>query len=475
MAGDNYYFYDLETFGLDPKLPLIAQFAGIRTDANFNIIEEPTVLYCKISPEVVPSPVACAVTGILPSTTSNQGIKESDFAQRIFSVMSQQNTCVMGYNSLKFDDEFVRFLFYRNFLDPYQREYANGNSRWDLLPVVRAMWLLRPDGINWPQDKEGKVSLKLDKLAPSNNINHINAHDAKADVIATIELAKLLKAAQPRLFNYLFDLKDKHILRKICANQQPLLHISSTYGILNNYCGLILPLFTHPKLTNQFAVIKLSNLKDLDDLFNADIQDLLEYLKFDPNHKSPLYWIKLNQCPVVVPVRSLSSQRYAELDIDVDKQTKISKSILQNKDFMQRIQTAISTYKLDYTASTNVVPTPESQLYSGGFMSFTDKKVASEVPHSPAIKLSDLQSRFSEQRFRDLMLHYRARNFPDSLSEAEQEYWRGHCDTVIKSQESMFIKELEQVKNEMPNNSRLLPELNDYLEYFLETPATKLK
>ncbi|HIW07724.1 MAG TPA: exodeoxyribonuclease I, partial [Candidatus Ignatzschineria merdigallinarum] len=200
-----FFFYDLETFGLNPKEDRIAQFAGIRTDSDFNIIGDPINIYCQPPEDYIPDPESILITGITPEEAREKGLPEAQFAARIHEEFSQPNTCILGYNSIRFDDEMIRYLFYRNFIDPYTYSWQNGNSRWDLLDVVRATHAFRPEGIEWPIDDAGVVSLKLENLSKTNRLEHEKAHDALSDVYATIGMAKLIKTQQPRLFDYYFN------------------------------------------------------------------------------------------------------------------------------------------------------------------------------------------------------------------------------------------------------------------------------
>jgi exodeoxyribonuclease-1 len=198
-----FYFHDYETFGISPAKDRPAQFAGIRTDADFNLIGEPLVVYCKPPADYLPDPEACLITGITPQKAMKDGLCEADFIRQIHEQFATPNTCVLGYNSIRFDDEVTRYTLYRNFYDPYAYAWQNGNSRWDILDMLRACYALRPEGIEWAFDEEGKPSFRLEKLTVTNGVAHANAHDALSDVLATIEMAKRVKKAQPKLFGYL--------------------------------------------------------------------------------------------------------------------------------------------------------------------------------------------------------------------------------------------------------------------------------
>lgn len=141
-------------------------------------------------------------------------------------------TCIVGYNNVRFDDEVTRNIFYRNFYDPYAWSWQHDNSRWDLLDVMRACYALRPEGITWPENDEGLPSFRLEHLTVANGIEHQNAHDAMADVYATIAMAKLVKTRQPRLFDYLYSHRNKRKLATLIdvPQMKPLVHVSGMFG-----------------------------------------------------------------------------------------------------------------------------------------------------------------------------------------------------------------------------------------------------
>ncbi|HAS50199.1 MAG TPA: exodeoxyribonuclease I, partial [Gammaproteobacteria bacterium] len=213
MSGNSIYWYDFETFGRDPRRTRASQFAGIRTDEDLNIISEPLVFYCKPADDFLPDPMACLITGISPQKALQEGVCESEFIQRIEREFSQPGTCVAGYNSIRFDDELTRQLLYRNFYDPYEREWKNGNSRWDIIDMLRLCAATRSEGIVWPQREDGSTSFRLEQLTAANGIEHADAHDALSDVIATIEMAKLVRQQQPKLYEYVYKLRNKRAVQ----------------------------------------------------------------------------------------------------------------------------------------------------------------------------------------------------------------------------------------------------------------------
>lgn len=209
MAPHTFLWHDYETFGLDTRRDRPAQFAGIRTDAELNEIGEPLMIYCQPASDYLPDPGSCLLTGITPQHCLQHGVAEHAFAAQIEQALAQPGTIGVGYNTIRFDDEVTRHLFWRNLIDPYGREWQNDCGRWDLLDVVRMVYALRPDGIEWPVKSDGKTSFKLGDLALANGLAHEAAHDALSDVRATIALARLIKSAKPKLFDFCLELHKK--------------------------------------------------------------------------------------------------------------------------------------------------------------------------------------------------------------------------------------------------------------------------
>jgi exodeoxyribonuclease-1 len=164
VSGTSFYWHDYETFGADPSRDRPVQFAGLRTDAELNVVGESLVIYSRPADDYLPHPQACLVTGISPQLALQQGVPEAEFIRQIHEELALPGTCGVGYNSLRFDDEVTRYTLYRNFYDPYAREWQNGNSRWDIIDMVRATCALRPEGIEWPLREDGLPSFRLEDL-----------------------------------------------------------------------------------------------------------------------------------------------------------------------------------------------------------------------------------------------------------------------------------------------------------------------
>ena len=267
-----FYWYDYETFGLSPKVQRIAQFAGIRTDENLNILEE-HMFYCKPTHDSLPAPEACAVTGITPQLCEEKGYVEHDFIKKIHAEFSTPETCIVGYNSIAFDDEYTRHTLFRNFLDPYSWHWQNGNSRWDILNVARFCYAHKESGsLNWVKNEKNRPIFKLDNLAPANNIEHSNAHDAMADVRATIGIASIIKKTQPRFFEYALSLRNKKEVEKLVKLFYPMLLTSSSFGYKSSFTRLVTAICYHPDYSDRAIVFNLN--QDPEMLLELDVDEL---------------------------------------------------------------------------------------------------------------------------------------------------------------------------------------------------------
>lgn len=420
----SFYFYDFETWGADPKRDRPAQFAGIRTDLDLNIIAEPDMWYCQLANDYLPHPQAALITGLTPQLCNKKGFTETEFMQRILTRFNQPNTCVLGYNSLRFDDEVTRYSLYRNFYEPYGREWQQGNSRWDLIDVVRACYALRPTGINWPVKDDGSPSFKLEDLTQANAIAHANAHDALADVYATIAIAKLIKEQQPKLFHYLFALRKKQNASELIdvAGLTPLVHVSSKFPAIQGCVSWIVPLAFHP--TNKNAVICYNLQYDPTPLLTEELSTLAAKLYqktadlAEGEQRLGLKLVHLNKCPVLANAKTLTVERATELGIDRD-------TCLRHLDWFKQHrqvqQTVIELYQLpsEYPTETN----PDYQLYNG-FVSDADKQKMLQLHQQDPLTLATQPPVFNDERLNRLLFLYRARNYPLTLTDKELQKWQ---------------------------------------------------
>ncbi|WP_318484395.1 exodeoxyribonuclease I [Photobacterium leiognathi] len=460
------YWIDYETFGASPANDRPCQFAGVRTDMDMNIIGEPLVIYCKPPADYLPSPEACLITGITPQEAMEKGLSEPEFIEAIHAELSKPNTCVIGYNNVRFDDEVTRYTLYRNFFDPYGWAWQNGNSRWDLLDIMRTCYALRPDGLNWPLDDEGRPSFKLEKLSVQNGIDHANAHDAMADVYATIELAKIVKTNQPKLFDYLFDLRHKRKLQDLVdiVNLTPLVHISGMFGTDCGNTSWIVPLAWHPD--NKNAVITVNLALDPTPLIELDADQLRERLytkRIDlaPDELPvPIKEVHLNKCPVLAPAKTLKAEDAARLGIDREQCLKHLALIKQHPEIREKVLEMFSV-KREYDANDNV----DAMLYDG-FFSTADRSTMDIIRETPADQLGSLEINVDDKRIKPLLFRYRARNFPMTLSYEEQVRWKHHCQDFFEANMPKYMENFEAVAYEYEsdeNKMKILKSLYDYV------------
>jgi exodeoxyribonuclease-1 len=436
MAGDvttaSIYWHDYEAFGADARRDRASQFAGVRTDLDLNEIDEPLVIYCQPAVDMLPHPQACLITGITPQLARQRGLPEAEFIRQIHQQFVQPQTCGAGYNSIRFDDELTRQLLYRNFHDAYEREWKNGNSRWDIIDVVRLCYALRPEGIVWPQNDEGVVSFRLEALSAANGISHQDAHDALSDVRATIALAKLIKTHQPRLFDYAFSLRSKHRVNELVdvTAHTPVLHVSSMYPARLGCLALTLPLAAHPVDSNGILLYDLRH--DPSPWLDMTSEQLRQSLfksreeMTDDEQRLPVKVMHANRCPMLVSPSALTADRAEQLQIDMGQAREHWQRIVARADFMDRIVEAFAA-RPDFAAPSD----PDFMLYSGGFFSAADKRVMARVrqmsPHELAAESAQLVSAFGDSRLPDMLFRYRARNYPQSLTPTEQQAWRDFC------------------------------------------------
>lgn len=427
MTGRTFYWHDYETFGIDPRRDRPVQFAGIRTDYDFNVVGDPLVIYCKPTLDYLPDPVACLITGITPQIAEAKGICEAEFIEAISREISQPNTCTLGYNNIRFDDEVTRNTLYRNLYDPYQREWQNGNSRWDLIDVVRTAYALRPGGIEWPVNEDGLVTFRLEELTKVNGIEHAKAHDALSDVYATIAVAKLVRDAQPKLYKFLFDNRVKsaanHLLQ--LGSFKPVVHISGKYAVRNHCMAVVLPICRHPTNTNGVVVYDLCS--DPDALISLSVDEIKQRIFTATKDlpagvdRIPLKTVHVNKSPVLTPIAVIRPDDAVRLNLDIDLCYRHIDKIRNASNILEKISRVFET---DFPESD---ADPDLMIYSGGFFSDSDKKTMEKVHKTLPEGLASLRLNFSDPRLPEMFFRYRARNYLETLNDKERERWMKDC------------------------------------------------
>lgn len=437
MSEITLLWHDYETWGLNPRSDRPAQFAAVRTNLELEEIGEPLVLWCRLASDALPDPRAVLLTGISPQEAAGKGLNEAEFFRRIEAELARPGTCGVGYNSLRFDDEVTRFGFYRNFLDPYAREWQHGCSRWDIIDLLRTAHALRPEGINWPE-LNGCVSFRLDLLAAANGIEH-DAHEALSDVRATLELARLLRRLQPRLYDYCFNLRQKSEAAKLLdlSRKDIVLHVSGMYLAAKGCIAPVMPLLQHPRNKSEIIVYDLRQPPQM--LLSMTPEEMAENLyarsEEQPEgfERLPLKGAHVNKSPVLAPLNTLRPELAERWQIDLRLAERHREQILADKTLSRRLA-ALYQQKPDLPP-----PDADAALYEG-MISDADRRLCDESLTKTPAQLAAWQPPFADERLQTLYFRFRARNWPESLNAKEQAQWRHFCEARLL--EGQFGNEL---------------------------------
>jgi exodeoxyribonuclease-1 len=435
--GTTFYWHDYETFGVDPSVDRPSQFAGLRTDENLNPIGEPLVIYCQPQKDLLPAPMACLVTGITPQHAMEQGLPEPEFMAQIHEQLAMPGTCGVGYNSVRFDDEVTRYSLYRNFYDPYQREWKNGNSRWDIIDMLRLCRALRPEGIEWPDHEPGRPRFKLEDLTRDKGIAHEAAHDALSDVTATIAMAKLIKQKQPRLFEYVVNHRSKTAVAEMLnlKERKPFFHISGMLSKDHLYGAVMMPLAMHP--TNSNGVICVDLSASPEPLIELDVEQIqrLVFTSADQlaegEERIPLKVIHLNKVPVVTTHKLVDEAAAKRLKINMQRCQHHWQRLIQ-LDLASKVQLVFA--EKPFPAR----PEAEQQLYAG-FIPNQDRALLDEVRRATLDDFKQQSFHFSDSRYNQLLFSYRARYFAQSLTAEEQKIWFDSCKWRLTDENSGYL------------------------------------
>ncbi|WP_313493008.1 exodeoxyribonuclease I [Stenotrophomonas sp.] len=478
--AESFLFYDLETFGQDPRRTRIAQFAAVRTDANLKIIDEPVSFYVKPADDLLPSPVATLITGITPQHALAEGVSEAEAFARINELMSKPQTCTLGYNTLRFDDEFVRYGLFRNFHDPYEREWRSGNSRWDLLDMLRLVHALRPDGINWPTREDGATSFKLEHLALANDVRQGDAHEALSDVHATIGMARRFREAQPRMWDYALRLRDKRYVGSLLdvVAMEPVLHISMRYPASRLCAAPVLPLARHPHINNRVIVFDLEG--DIEPLLELSVEEITARLYTraadlpEGQQRIPLKEVHLNKVPALVAWNHLREADFQRLAIDpAAVEAKAEKLRALGPQLAEKARQVFARERV------NDGPIDADASLYDGFLAEGDKGLLSKVRTAPPEALAELEQRFRDPRLPELLFRYRARNHPQTLDATARSRWDAYRQqrftTPGMAEQTLpeYIAQIAQLREEHkdnPDSLALLDALDQWRHSLQDTP-----
>ncbi len=449
-SAQTFFFYDLETSGLNPREDRPMQFAGIRTDMDLNQIGNPVNILIKLSEDILPSPQAVMVTKITPQSTLMDGFTEAEFCKYIMDEIFTPGTIAIGYNSVRFDDEFMRYTFWRTFYDPYEWQWKDGRSKWDLLDVVRMTRALRSEGINWPVTEDGKATNRLELITKENNITHEHAHDALSDVEALISVTKLIKEKQPQLYDWLLKMRDKKAVQKLINLEKPTPFVYSS--------GRYSSEFEKTTVAYPIAPAKNGNVLVFDLRQNLDELLAQEEPKYFPTVKE----LKYNHCPAVAPLGVLEQGNgWQKIKLDKTQIEQNLKSLLAHPDFVERMRTE-NENREEFPPAVD----PESALYDG-FLDDSDRTRCAAVRRATINELADFHPDFHDPRLPDLLLHYKARNFAETLSESEHAEWEQYRMERIKARQNSYIKAIQEIAASPNVDSYVLEELQLWYQSLL--------
>jgi exodeoxyribonuclease-1 len=454
-----FLWHDYETFGAQPMVDRPAQFAALRTDMDLQPLEDPVVFYCAPADDMLPHPEACLITGITPQIARQRGLKEADFAAAVLAQMEPAGTCSAGYNSIRFDDVVTRNLLYRNLREPYEREYRNGNSRWDLIDLARMCYALRPEGIEWPMVEregiDGRVpSFRLEHLTRANGIEHVGAHDALADVNATIALARLIRQHQPKLFDWALGMRDQKVAMKLLdpTDGQPVLHSSSRIPAARGCTTLELPLAVMPDRPK--SVVAFDLMGDPSELITGTAADIADRV-FTPAadmpegiSRLPLKLIHSNHVPMLAPAATLKEADPDRIGLDTERCLRHAQQIRAHLPAIRAKVIEVFAQRFDDGNDGSPTATdPDLMLYSGGFLSSHDRFLLRKVLEVPPEKLPGHSWSFQDGRLQQMVFRYRARNYPETLSLRESEAWeKDRSQRLFQPGDERFLTYLDYLE-----------------------------
>lgn len=465
MSSPSFFFYDLETSGFSPKDARIVQFAGQRAGLDLKPIGKPYNTLIALSEDVLPDPDAVLVTGITPQQGRTEGITEAEFLKLFHAEIVLPDTIFVGFNTVRFDDEFMRYLHYRNFYDPYEWQWQDGRSRWDLLDVARMTRALRPNGIKWPYDSSGKPSCRLELLTAVNNLDHQDAHDALNDVNATLALARLIRNKQPKLFEFLLSLRDKNKAAELVNDNQPFLYTSGKYDGTYEKTTIVSKLADHPR---RGGVLVYDLRHDPTPFMNMSPPELAEAWRWKKNSAEPRLPVKtlqFNRCPAIAPLSVLDDASKQRLELDLAVIRGNLNKLQNNPDFINSLMQALELLDQKQQAQLlEIEADVDARLYEG-FFGDLDKTKMSIVRAAEGPDLASLEVAFKDQRLQTLLPLYKARNFPKLLTDDERASWNQHKEQKLfagqeNSRLARYLKRAQELKQQ--------PGLNAEQGYVLE-------
>jgi len=466
-----FYFFDLETSGFSASDDRIMQFAGQRTDMELNPIGDADNILIKLTPDILPQPDAVMVHGITPQRTIAEGISEFEFAKYLTSQVCIKDTIMVGYNNLRFDNGFIRFTLWRNFHDAYEWSWKEGCSTWDLLDVVRMTRALRPDGISWPFASDGKPSNRLELITSVNKLTHVNAHDALSDVNAAIDVARMVRTKQPRLFDYLLDHRDKKRIAPLVTSGQPLVYTSGRYPSEFEKTAVVALAVEKPDKTGALMYDLRIEPAEFQHLSPSELAEKWKARGEDAPY-FPVKELRYNKCPAVAPLGVMDDDGYERLQLHKEVIESHYKKLRSIEGFGPKLLEALDMvypkHQPELVADQMKV---DGQLYDK-FVGDEDRTKMSVVRAAEPAQLTGLDLEFKDERLQLLLPLFKARNFPKTLDDKERADWESFRKTrlIDDKKADNFFKRLEDISKTpgITGEQRyLLEELNLYAQSIL--------
>lgn len=442
-----FLFYDLETSGLNKSFDQILQFAAVRTDVNLKEIERYS-FYVKLRPDVIPSPLA-SVTHRISIEKTLDGLNEYEAVQKIHKIFNTPGTVSIGYNTMGFDDEFLRFSFYRNLFEPYTHQFSNNCIRMDLFPLTIMYSIYKKDVIKWPVIN-GRNSLKLENLNSENNLAKGQAHDASVDVDITIELARKLMV-EKEMWDYLlkfFD-KDEDIKRingmpEVFQSEAGIHRLgiisSGSFGYTFNFQAPALLIGNSIAYKNQYLWLRL-DLPELREATKENLDEFCYILRKKPGEPGFLL------PPKDRFLKHIGSERKSEMDKNL-------KWLQSNPEIFKEIVGYYRNFRYEKIPDLDV----DSALYQNGFMDNSERKLCNSFHSLTPEEKSGSIGNFKTKENRELARRIMLRNY-DGIVSCDKKHLKDYMEKINPADGASPL--IDFTRKERTTKESALKDLND--------------
>ena len=469
--AQTFFWYDLETSGISPRDARVMQFAGQRTDMDLNPVGEPVNVLVRLSEDILPDPDAVMITGITPQTTLADGLTEVEFMQLFYKEVATPDTIFVGFNTVRFDDEFMRYLNYRNFYDAYEWQWKEGRSRWDLLDVVRMTRALRPEGIEWPVTEDGKPTNRLELLTKLNGLDHEHAHDALNDVLASIAVAKLIRDKQPKLFDWLFSVRDKKKVAAVVESGDPFVYTSGKYDNEHEKTTVVQRLSAHSTRSGSLVYDLRHDPTPFLGLSPETLAERWQYSReVDAPPRLPVKTLQYNRCPAVAPLGVMKGAP-KKVIVPFDDIKKHRALLQANPDFVKHVLAAQEILDKQQASRQSAAPKNVDACLYDSFFDAHDAQLMPVIRAAKPNELAELVDDAHDIRLKQMLPLYKARNYPKMLTDEERAAWEQHRYEQLmeggpESRLAKYLQRLQELSESEGGSDKryLLEELQLYAE-----------